>query len=1171
MDLTCLAFIGAILLLLGLGVLVYDSLRRKQNQNPYHFPDVTTHALDDTALQAQLQPSPPSQTSKPQTPGIATTFLRLYSAAVQAGGRRISRWKQPRSSQTAIPTVQSRPTDLMARIAAVISRRALVVIVTASLALCVVSVTILVTGANGSSRPPGVVIGIARFAGAPQEGSSDPTTLLADDILRGADGAAITIRSSRIVPVNDSQAQAERARLDADFLIWGDFGPSGAITANLVLSPDFAPVTQPWQTYDDPDPDLLILPASATVYLRAGGGLDPLVPLSLALVRWHWGDFAGASVAAWGAQATLDENGGSSLARFPSVVQAYARLAQGDYSDTASVVDSIEDAGAIGPPALLARSAARLLTNDYSGASDDANRVISDRDATAAILARAYLLRARARYNVGSLTDALGDLDQAARLDPTLLRVRLERAETYYRQAQPSLANDELVALLKSAPSAAPAYRLLGLVRLMQGQPDGALEPLSKARELYAGWTDAQRKDEAQAEAQGDSHRAHAASDNIVTLNKRLAGIALYEGMAYADKARNEPSESFLAGIWRGIRGEPSTADRALARMQEASRLDPRRPDIPLQMGSFYTFLGQFDKAEEQLRLALDLDPNSPDSYMALAQLQENEGKAADAISTLESFVATSPRYYPAYDYLYNLYTSAGNPQQAQAALENALSVEPLTPGDHLWRGKILITLGRQDEAIGELQAATADPEVWEAHFLLGNIYADQGRGPDALAEYQAVLAKRPNHAGALLGAGRLLVLAGRGDEAQTLLERLTSVAPSNVEGHISLLGLLLAKGETDRAVAEGERAVAANPERADAYFFLGTAYEAREDWAKAADAYKSATDRNPQDFQSFLNWARTLLRQDLYSSSIDVSNQAITLRPSDPQPYRWRAESQLALGNADGALSSLGDAVRLGPNDPFALALTARAYTTKGDEQSALDYANQSFKARPQDATGQLALGDIYLTWGQASEAIQAFGTATELASTDYDVALALTGEARAYMLSGDTQHAMQYFAQATQRDPNAGEPHLYLGTLYTQANAGDDALREYRSAVALRPNWPLALYYVGKAYLLRRDLTDAGASFSRAVQYSPNMFQAWFGLGLAYRDGGHPQEAVQAFTKASTLKPDYAEAWLYLGLTLEESGDRASATEAFSHARDTAPTDAIRAQAEEGLSRVR
>ncbi|MEO5951502.1 MAG: tetratricopeptide repeat protein [Chloroflexia bacterium] len=1173
MELTLIAIIGAVLLLLGLGVLVYDTVRRKQSSNPFPYPDQTTHNLDETALQAHiqsLQSPPPQQTPNKRSISLPPSFLRLYSAAVQAGGNQLNKLRQvrplPRSSRP-MPDPQADP---FTRFAALIPRRALAMIITGSVALILLSVTILVTGAAGPPRPPGTVIAIANFANAP---SAQPLVALSDYIAQSASSSnlnQVTVRSSLATPLTRSQAESERVKIGADILIWGDFGPQSAITANIALSPDFSPATPPWQAYDDPDPTLLSLPTQATIYLPAGRGLDPIVPLSLALLRWRVGDFAGAADAAWGSQATLDENGGSSEARFPAVVRVYSLLALGRYADTAQEVTDIEQANAGSPAAYLARAAARLLAQDYSGASDDANQVISDRDASSQQLARAYIVRARSRYSIGNPTDALLDIDEAARLDPTIQRIRLDRAETYYRQAQPTLANDELTALLRSTPNAAPAYRLLGLVRLMQAQPEGALDPLGKARDLYTRWIDAQRKDEAQAESLKDTASAHAASDNIVTLNKRLAGIALYQGMAYADITRREPPESWLATLWRGIRGEQSNAERAVTFMAEAARLDPRRPDVPLQLGSFYTTLGRYDEAEQQLRLALDLDPTSSETYMSLAHLQETAGRPADAIATLESFLTKTPRYYPAYEYLFSLYTAANNPNAAQSTLERAFAVTPFEPADHLWRGKFLIKLNREDDAIAELVAATANPELWEAHLLLGNIYSARGHGPDALTEYQAVLAKQANQETALLGAGRLLVLAGKGDEAQTLFERLTSVAPNNVDGHIALLELLLAKGETDRAIAEGEKAITVGSNRDDAYFFLGTAYEAKHDLAKAANAYKTAAERNPQNFQAFLNWARSLYYEDLYSASIDVSNQAIALRPSDPQPYRWRAASQLALGDANAALSSLGESLNLGPGNPFALALTARAYAAKGDEQSAIDYATQSLKSGAQDPVGQLALGDIHLAWGRANEAIQAFGTASEIADDNYHAALALTGEARSYQLANDTDHALYYFGEAIKRDPTAGEPHLYLGSLYAGASNVDNALREYRSAVTVRPNWPLALYYLGQAYLAKRDLTNAAAAFTRAVQFSPAMFEAWFGLGLANRDGNHPQEAIRAFTQAATLKPDYAEAWLYLGLTFEEAGDRPQAANAFTHARDTATTDAIKAQANEGLARV-
>jgi cytochrome c-type biogenesis protein CcmH/NrfG len=53
--------------------------------------------------------------------------------------------------------------------------------------------------------------------------------------------------------------------------------------------------------------------------------------------------------------------------------------------------------------------------------------------------------------------------------------------------------------------------------------------------------------------------------------------------------------------------------------------------------------------------------------------------------------------------------------------------------------------------------------------------------------------------------------------------------------------------------------------------------------------------------------------------------------------------------------------------------------------------------------------------------------------------------------------------------------------------------------------------------------------------------------------------------------LQPGHAEAWLYLGLSYEEAGARSESIAAFERARDAATTTEVRAQAEEGLLRVR
>src|SRR5439155_22022395 len=106
------------------------------------------------------------------------------------------------------------------------------------------------------------------------------------------------------------------------------------------------------------------------------------------------------------------------------------------------------------------------------------------------------------------------------------------------------------------------------------------------------------------AQVLGDAFGARAATEGILLLNKELAGVKLYQGMALADQARQEPPEGFLGGLWRKLRGQPTTNERALSVMQEAYSLDKQRPDIPLQMGNVYAQMGDPAKAAELLKQA---------------------------------------------------------------------------------------------------------------------------------------------------------------------------------------------------------------------------------------------------------------------------------------------------------------------------------------------------------------------------------------------------------------------------------------------------------------------------------------------------------------------------------------------------------------------------------------
>lgn len=1143
MDVIWLLAAGVIMLLVGLCALAADGFRRRANPFPRLMRDLTTTLI---------------------RPGAA-----LWGHSVHASGS----LAPPTSGQWR----PMRPRGLRALLGRTTAPRIVPLVFFAGLlATCVAAGLYVATTMGTPQVAEGTaVIAYAQFQGEPREGS--PTEAFSAQLRQVATASGLEpfeIRKGPRTVASAEQAEVERARLGADALWWGEVGPDGAITASLALAPQFRPWQAPWSRLQPNDLSLIMLPSSARVYLPAGQGTDPLVPFSLAIAHLKLGRYADASRAAYGARATLGQieeryPTGKSLSgiQLAALLEAAADLARKQYAEAAPL-DALDAAGIMPVEGLVNRAAVRLAMGDVSGARSDADRALGTREADNQAQALAYLARGRVALRANDLTSALSDLAESARLDPNNPATKLQHAEALYRQSQPDAARTQLQGLLARSPDAAPAYRLLGLTMLMLGQPTEAMGSLDRAEGLYNGWLDALRKEEASAQAAGDTTRARWATGEIVDLNKELAGIYLYQGMTWADLARQDPPEGFFGGLWRRLRSEPTKLERAIEKMRHAQRLDPQRPDVPLQLGNVYTRVGDSGAAAEALQEAQRLDPTSPEPYLAFAHLQLAQNNPKEAIATLHRLIAQDPAYLPAYDEVYRIYKETGDPPAATATLHSALQVTPRTATDYLWRARFLQRLGDNAGAIAAARSAASDPQLWEAHLLLAQLLSASGQAPEALAEYQQALAVQPNNPDALLGAAQLHGLAGQAEEAQKLLERLVSIWPANTDGHIAFSQLLTLRGQLDRAVSEAQRAVELSPERADARFFLGQALENKQQWSAAAEQYRAAAERDPQRFDAFIRWARCLLLDDRYMESAEVSRKAIQMRDTDAQGFRWLAEAQLSMGDPAAALEALSKAMDIAPQDAQLMSLAARAYINTGDEERAEIFAANAVTLDPRGIAGPLALGELYLHRGRPETALQTFESALASAPTSPEL---LVGKGRAYAAMDEHAAALQYYKEALAASATYAPAHLYAGETYVALGRWEEAFEQYRAAVTLRPNWPQSLNALGTAYLQRKDLANAQAAFTKATQQAPGLVEAWFGLGLASRDRGQDQEAAAALGKAVDLDARYGDAWLYLGLTYEQLGQRDQAAQAFSRALETAQDPNIREQAEKGLSRVK
>lgn len=102
----------------------------------------------------------------------------------------------------------------------------------------------------------------------------------------------------------------------------------------------------------------------------------------------------------------------------------------------------------------------------------------------------------------------------------------------------------------------------------------------------------------------------------------------------------------------------------------------------------------------------------------------------------------------------------------------------------------------------------------------------------------------------------------------------------------------------------------------------------------------------------------------------------------------------------------------------------------------------------------------------------------------------------------------------------PLAPLPHYCLGTVYGLQGRIDEAIEEYRKALALDPNLAHAHNELGRLYLRQGRLPDAVASLQRAVALDSTLAAARYNLSTAYARAGRRAAAAAEMQKFKELE---------------------------------------------------
>jgi tetratricopeptide (TPR) repeat protein len=268
-------------------------------------------------------------------------------------------------------------------------------------------------------------------------------------------------------------------------------------------------------------------------------------------------------------------------------------------------------------------------------------------------------------------------------------------------------------------------------------------------------------------------------------------------------------------------------ADKAIAKLQAVEARNPTTKGLDQELGTAYYKKNDFPQAIAYLKKAVAEDPANDEAIQLLGLSYYRGGHPADAIPLLEKVQGWYPRANADAAYVLGIcYIQTKDYPQARKAFGKMFDVPPDSAASYLFTAQML--LRQEFDPVAEeyaQKAATLDPKLPLAHYLLGELYIYKSRIPEAIVEFQKELAINPAHAATYYKLADAYSRIQKYEDAQHSLQR-SIWLDQTATGPFILMGKVLEKkGELDLAVIALKRAATMDPNNPMTHQLLGQAY----------------------------------------------------------------------------------------------------------------------------------------------------------------------------------------------------------------------------------------------------------------------------------------------------------------------------------------------------------
>jgi tetratricopeptide (TPR) repeat protein len=325
--------------------------------------------------------------------------------------------------------------------------------------------------------------------------------------------------------------------------------------------------------------------------------------------------------------------------------------------------------------------------------------------------------------------------------------------------------------------------------------------------------------------------------------------------------------------------------------LQQAEKASPKGPEVHVAWGRYYLRNNEPSRAEKSFLRAREFAPSAIPPLLELGDLYLRTRRPKEALTAYRDAVKLDGGNRFAQYGLGVAAAANGERDEAFRALGRAAELAPKDPAPHRAIGRLHFEAGNLDQALAAFDAGLArQPRFVPLMLDKAEVLERQKKVDEALAQYAAAEKLAPKSAEILVRKADTYQRARRWDEAETAYQRAIALEPKSPLAYNNLAWMTVERqGDAKKAVEWARKAVELSPRSSPLLDTLGWAQRAAGDLAGAQSSLKRAIELEPKVALYHLHLG--LVQRDMKDAPAARRSfeRAVELAPSSPDAEQAR------------------------------------------------------------------------------------------------------------------------------------------------------------------------------------------------------------------------------------------------------------------------------------------